>query len=282
MNKQSDRNTVVQGAVYYAGPVEQPLLCYAAPVPLGARETNDEFIPHRVPITDVRQTGRELRLEVEGTALLDHRSAVRDFYDEAELRRVGYAEAADIVRAATGAAHAVVFDHNVRRSAGVRQLRDYSLAGAYGYRQPVFHIHTDFTADSAPIRARAVLGETIAAKAQRIVEINVWRPIMGPVRDSPLALCDASSVPPGDLVPVELRYPDRTGQIYYVKFNPAHRWYYLPQMRTDEVWVFKNYDTATDGRARFTPHTAFLDPTLKEAVRARESVEFRAFAVFAK
>lgn len=50
-------------------------------------------------------------------------------------------------------------------------------------------------------------------------------------------------------------------------------------MRTDEAWVFKNYDSATDGRARFTPHTAFVDPT-HPAAAPRESIEFRAFAFY--
>jgi hypothetical protein len=110
--------------------------------------------------------------------------------------------------------------------------------------------------------------------------INVWRPIAEPLRDCPLAICDASSVEKQDLLATDLLYPDRTGQIYYVAFNPAHRWYYASDMQTDEVWIFKNYDSATDGRPRSTPHTAFLDPTHHPAVAARESVEFRAFAFF--
>jgi hypothetical protein len=278
----SDRDTVVSGAVYYAGTLEQPLFCYAGSAPAGEPETNVEFVPHSVAIRGVRQAAPALRLEVEGAAVFEHRSAMRSFHDETELRRVGYAEAAAIARAATGAAHVVVFDHNVRRGASACEPSDNALpAGpACAHKRPVFHVHTDFTADSAPLRARAILGTTLAS-ARRIAQVNVWRPITGPVRDSPLALCDASSVAPADLVAAELRYPDRTGEIYYVRFNPAHRWYYLPEMRTDEVWVFKNYDAATDGRARFTPHTAFLDPRQDESVPARESIEFRTLAVFA-
>lgn len=281
MNNRSDRDSVVKGSVYYAGTLEQPLFCYAGSAPPGEPETNVEFAPHSVAIRDIRQAAGALRLDVEGAAVFEHRSAVRSFHDEAELRRVGYAEAAAIARAATGAAHVVVFDHNVRRGASASEPGDNALAAGPGcaHKRPVFHVHTDFTADSAPIRAKAILGATFAS-ARRIAQLNVWRPITGPVRDSPLALCDASSVAPADLVPAQLRYPERTGEIYYVRFNPAHRWYYLPEMRTDEVWVFKNYDAATDGRARFTPHTAFLDPWQDETVPARESIEFRALAVF--
>lgn len=86
---------------------------------------------------------------------------------------------------------------------------------------------------------------------------NVWRRLVEPLQDSPLAICDASSVGPPDLLSADLLYPDRTGEIYYAAFNPSHRWYYMPDMRMDEVWLFKNYDSATDGRSRFTPHTFF-------------------------
>ena len=86
---------------------------------------------------------------------------------------------------------------------------------------------------------------------------------------------------PQDLVPVALLYPERTGEIYYVARNPAHRWYYAPEMRTDEAWLLKNFDSGGDPAARFTPHTAFVDPTVPRSVAPRQSVEVRAIAVFA-
>jgi hypothetical protein len=118
-----------------------------------------------------------------------------------------------------------------------------------------------------------------SVSGRRLAAINVWRPLAEPLRDCPLALCDASSIAARDLHETDLLYPDRTGQIYYVTFNPAHTWYYASDMRTDEVWVFKNYDSATDGRARFTPHTAFVAPS-RNLAAARESIEFRTFAFF--
>ena len=96
---------------------------------------------------------------------------------------------------------------------------------------------------------------------KRFSVINVWRPIRGPVQDSPLAVTDARSVAQHDLVATDLVYPDRMGEIYYVKFNPEHKWFYAPAMRDDEVMLIKCYDSADDGRARFVPHSAFVDPT---------------------
>jgi hypothetical protein len=272
-NSQHVRATV-QGSVYYAARSDHRRLFHYAYAPHGTEETNIEFVEHVVQITDARRLSRPLRLEVEGASVLHHQSDVRRFYDEKELRRVGYPETAELVRSVTGATEVVVFDHNIRGRAD----RTKALT-AGDVSPPVFHIHTDFTDKSAEVRAAAVLG-TAAVSGQRMAAINVWRPIAGPLRDCPLAICDASSVEEWDLLATDLLYPDRTGQIYYVAFNPAHRWYYASDMQADEVWIFKNYDSAMDARARSTPHTAFIDPTHQPVVAARESVEFRAFAFF--
>jgi hypothetical protein len=264
----------VQGAVYYAARSDDRRLFHHAYAPHGSEETNIEFVEHVVEIADVRWLSRSLRLEVEGASVLRHRSEVRSFYDEGELHRVGYPETAELVRSVTGATDVVVFDHNIRGRADRAKVRT-----AGDVKPPVFHIHTDFTGKSAQARAAAVLGTT-PLSGQRMAAINVWRPIVEPLRDCPLAICDASSVEKRDLLATDLLYPDRTGQIYYLAFNPAHRWYYASDMQTDEVWMFKNYDSAVDGAARSTPHTAFVDPTHHRVVAARESVEFRAFAFF--
>ena len=107
---------------------------------------------------------------------------------------------------------------------------------------------------------------------RRFAIVNVWRPIRGPLRDAPLALCDAQSVAPGDLVAADLVYRDRIGENYLMRYRPGHRWFYVPEMRADEVLLLKCYDSAEDGRTRFVPHTAFTDPTAPaESPRAKAS-----------
>jgi len=110
--------------------------------------------------------------------------------------------------------------------------------------------------------------------------VNVWRPIRGPLRDAPLAVCDATSVAFTDFVPSDLVYRDRTGETYRVKYNPAHRWFYVPEMRVDEAILIKCYDSAKD-KARFTAHSAFEDPTAPPDVLPRESIELRTLAFHA-
>src|SRR5438128_1232540 len=85
--------------------------------------------------------------------------------------------------------------------------------------------------------------------------------VAGPVLDSPLALCDAASFTDADLVPSDLVYRDRVGEITSVRFNPTHRWYYFSRMQRDEALLIKCHDSASDDRARLSFHTAFKDPT---------------------
>jgi hypothetical protein len=115
---------------------------------------------------------------------------------------------------------------------------------------------------------------------KRFAVINVWRPIRGPVVDAPLAVTDASSIAAADLVASDLIYPDRTGEIYYVKYNPQHKWFYVPAMRNDEVLLIKCYDSSNDGRARFVPHSAFVDPTTPVGAPPRQSIELRTLVFF--
>jgi len=115
---------------------------------------------------------------------------------------------------------------------------------------------------------------------RRFAVIQVWRPIHHPVETWPLAIADAQSIWPNNLVVTERRYPDRVGQTYAITYDPAHRWYWFPQMRPDEALVFKTYESQKTGCARWTAHTAFEDPTTTPDARPRESIEIRTLAFF--
>jgi hypothetical protein len=186
---------------------------------------------------------------------------VRDFYDEDEVRALYYAEIERLVCAETGAARALMFDHTIRSIA-------WSERGA---REPVRIVHNDYTPTSGPQRVRDLLdaGEAMQRLQRRFAVINVWRPMVDVVRDTPLAICDAGSMAPADFVATEMRYRDRVGETYSVSYNPDHRWYYFPQMRRDEVLLFKCFDSAEDGRARFGAHSAFDDPAATKAAPER-------------
>ncbi|MBT5413843.1 MAG: methyltransferase, partial [Rhodospirillaceae bacterium] len=143
--------------------------------------------------------------------------------------------------------------------------------------------HNDYTEISGPQRVRDLVDDP--AEAERLAEgrfavINVWRPIRGPLLRAPLAVADARSVAEGDLQAADLVYPDRVGEIYELAYGSQHGWYYVPAMTADEALLIKSYDSARDGRARFTPHSAFDDPTMPEDAPPRESIEVRVLAFF--
>jgi hypothetical protein len=261
----------VQAALHYLVPSAEKPRTYTYDPPPGVPSSNATYAPYPATIHDARPIAADLSLDREGFQLVEWRSAVRDFYDEDELRGVYYPESERLVAETTGADRVVIFDHTIRRRVPGAADR---AAGAP--RQPVPRVHVDHTERSGPQRVRDLLGDEAEALLRgRVQIINLWRPIRGPLRDAPLAVCDARSVAAVDLVPSDLVYRERVGETYGVAFNPEHRWFYVPGMTRDEALLLKCYDSARDGRARFAPHTAFDDPTAPADVLPRESIELR-------
>lgn len=269
----------VEAAMSYAVPTGKKPVSYNYDPPPGVPRRSGEFADRTVPIRDARPLIPTLSLDREGFQLVRHDSRVRDFYDEAELERVYYPEVEALVKRVTGAVRVHIFDHTLRNGAVAERPADNQ--GGQLIREPVLRVHNDYTEKSGPQRVRDLMGADAGGLlTRRFAVINVWRPIRGPVEEKPLALCDARSVSPQDWVATDLLYPDRVGEIYYVAHNPAQRWFYFPDMQPEEAVLLKVYDSATDGRARFMPHTAFADPTSPANARPRESIELRTLAFF--
>jgi hypothetical protein len=214
-------------------------------------------------------------LDRHGFVFVEHKTAVKDFFDRQQLESVYYPEVERLIKSASGAARVVLFDHTLRSG-------DESEREARLIREPVLSAHNDYTEWSGPQRVRDLLpDEAETLLAQRFAIIQVWRAINQPIESNPLALADASTIANEDLLLAERRYPNRVGQTYRLRYNPAHRWFYFPKMRRDEALVFKVFDSAKDGRARFTPHTSFDDPSSPPDAPPRQSIEARALAFFA-
>jgi len=227
-----------------------------------------------MPVEDGRAAAAELTLERNGFVFVEHKTAVKDFFDSRELESVYFPEVEALIAKKSGASRVVVFDHTLR--SGNEDEREEKLI-----REPVLSAHNDYTEWSGPQRVRDLMGdEAEKLLTRRFAIIQVWRAINQPIQSNPLAIADAHSVAPEDLIVAERRYPNRVGQTYRLRHNPKHRWFYFPRMRRDEAIVFKVYDSAKDGRARFTPHTSFEDPTTPPGAPARQSIEARALAFF--
>jgi hypothetical protein len=244
---------------------------YETPEPVPSIEERNE--PHQVVIHSARPLLDTLSVDVQGFALTRGRTAVTNFDDPEQRKRIYDAEVAALVVANTGARRALVFDHTIRRISG-----DDKNATS---RAPVHVVHNDYTKKSGPQRVRDLLPEAEANEAlkRRFAIVNVWRSINGPVNDTPLGFIDARSVADADWIATDLKYPDRTGEIYRISFNPAHRWFYVPNLQPDEILLLKTYDSA-EHHARFMPHSAFDHPATKPGTARRQSIESRVLVFF--
>jgi hypothetical protein len=230
--------------------------------------------PRHVTIQNGRPYTDRFMLEQDGFRFVRHDTKVANFFNEKEVRQIYYPEVQALVKAESGASRVVVFDHTLRTA-------DDDLREARKIREVVPRVHNDYTEWSGPQRVRDLLpNEADELLHHRFAIVQVWRPIRHPVETFPLAICDARSVSSDDLVVSERRYPNRVGQTYAIKYNRNHRWYWFPRMRRDEAIVFKVYDSLKDGRARWTAHTAFDDPSSPPNARPRESIEIRTLAFF--
>ena len=230
--------------------------------------------PHRVAIHNGRPFAERFALERNGFRFVRHDTKVKDFYDEDEIARVYYPEMVELIKAESGAKRVVVFDHTLRTA-------DSEMRESKKIRDVVSRVHNDYTEWSAPQRVRDILPDEAEELLQRrFAIIQTWRPIRHPVETNPLAMADAQTLAPDDMIVSERRAPGRIGQTYAIRYNPAHKWYWFPRMRREEAYVFKVFDSMKDGRARWTAHTAFEDPTTPPNARPRESIEIRTMAFF--
>jgi hypothetical protein len=264
----------VASTITYMVPMDEKPRRYLCTPPHGTAEISWRSAPQPVTIYNARALARQPSLDEEGFVLHSSHSAVRDFYDEHEMREVYYPEVERLVKDLTGAATVAIFDYNLRSAS----KSDRSRTGAF---PPARFAHADYTLWSAPQRVRDLFPADAEDKLKRrFMFVNVWRPIRGPVEDDALAVCDAESIEQSDLVATELIYADRKGEIYNITFSPKHRWCYFPRMTREEAMLFKCFDSIDGARANCVPHSAFRDPMAPPDAAPRESIEVRTVAFF--
>lgn len=237
-------------------------------------DVSGRFEDRTVRIHDARAADETFELDVQGFTRAGGLNPVPDFRSANDVDGAYVDHVAALVSHYTGAARVEVFDHTLRAV-------DPDVRGSRQAREPTALLHNDYTDRSAPQRVRDLYpDEAEMLLRRRFAIVNVWRPINHAVQTKPLAVCDARSLDPGDLVPCERRARDRIGELMLVKYNAGQRWYYFPELQTDEALLIKTFDSARDGRARFSAHTAFDLPTTATDARPRHSIETRAFAFF--
>ncbi|MAO56953.1 MAG: methyltransferase [Rhodospirillaceae bacterium] len=229
-----------------------------------------------VPILDARALPEPASLDVQGFALSTMPTAMADFYDEASIEAVYYPEIIDFLKRETGATDVHIFDHTVR-------VQDDGKRAETAKRLPVLIAHNDYTETSGPKRVRDVMDGARADRflGHRFAMVNVWRSIGASAERTPLAVADARTMDQRDYLATDLVYQDRVGEIYQNAYSDSQDWYWYPDMGGDEVMLLKCFDTAHDGRARFTSHTGFENPNAPAGTPPRESIEVRTMISFA-
>ena len=267
----------VHGALSFIRPQKTKPVFHSSALTGGAPEVFFEYEEHTVPIGDMREIADTLSIDREGFELLRHTTAVEDLYDDDAVDNQYYPEIEALLRQRFDADRVVIFDVTRRSDGGA------GAPNRDGLRGPAWRVHVDYTVKSGPQRVKDILGEAeaerLAASGARIIQVNVWRPIRGPVQRAPLALADASSARPEELIATDQVFPDRVGEIYNLAHAPSQRWYFAPRMTPDEVLLIKGWDSLDDGRAQFTPHGAFELPDTDETAPPRESIEVRTLVI---
>ena len=279
---------MLEASINYIAPMNEKPTYYMEPPP-GVPEENMTYEERVVAIRDARALSPSASLDREGFELAAHHTAVNNLYDVEAIQSTYYPEMEALVKQATGAQRVLAFDWNIRSSAvhgteGGTPNKDPDDDSPFDPEEaqaPVRSAHNDYTDLSGPQRVRDLVGESEAEALlqRRYAIINVWKPIRGPVKQVPLAICDARSIGPGQLLATDLVYSDRTGEVSLLSYDSEQRWYYVPEMRAEEAMLLKCFDSEHN-RARFTAHSAFDDPTSDANAPPRESIEVRTLAFF--
>jgi len=274
-----------------------------------------------MPVHDARQleVSDRPRLNCNGLEVVESplRNPNLNFLSQDEVIRAYYSHCAEIVQEVSGAAFVVAFDHNVRSATGKKNKS--RIKGGQYVQGPAHVVHGDYTLTSAPQRlrdlmrplgpndmlsmiltdGRGLIDEVRADRALaggRFAIINLWRNIAHePVVTHPLAVCDAQSVRPEDLVVFEIHYEDRIGENYFAKHSDGHRWHFYSGLIRDEALLIKQWDsdgllarseglkgdaTGTREPCTFSFHSAFTDPTTPADAPDRWSIEVRCMAFY--
>ncbi|KAH7048239.1 methyltransferase [Macrophomina phaseolina] len=247
---------------------------------------NFEWLSYPVSVTDARARMSSFTLDDHAFAFRrdpqggapDVLKVFEDNVDE-QVREKYYPHVIRVVKEATGASEAIVFNHTVRR-------RDPSLGlfeGSKGRQQPASTVHCDQSAEGAIRRVQQLAEDKADERLKgRCAIINVWRPIKGPVKDWPLAMMDGSTLSPSDVHPTDLwkKQYERLGQTVNICQAEGQQWYYLKDHQVDEVTLIKIWDNEENVPAKLCAHCAFEDPSTPPNAPLRESVEARCLVFY--
>ena len=230
-----------------------------------------------VTITDLRKSQTQPSIEREGFELLRAPTSVADLNNDEAVENAYYPEVEALLKKRFGASRVAIFDATRRSDSGT------GAANPDGKRGPATRVHVDYTQKSGPQRLKDTIGvaeaERLLERGARVIQVNVWRPIKGPVQRAPLAVADASSIAKEELVATDQVFPDRVGEIYQLAYGSGQKWYFASKMERDEILLIAGWDSTDPEGSRCAPHGAFELPNQDPASPPRESIEIRTFVI---
>lgn len=270
--------TIQASVEFLAGKSERPVYCASSAGRNAAHEIDQPMLKITVDVDDARlredDAIREFGLHPSGFELLQFPTRVGNFFDTEQIASVYEPEVESFLKQVTGCYRVAIFDHTLRAS-------DPEIRGARQIREPAYLVHNDYTSRSGFVCLEETLGdEAVELSRGRFQILNLWRALVDPVEDYPLALCDARSLDPADLVATERRAPNHIGEIQLAVHAPEQRWYYYSAMRPGEVLLFKTFDSIDGGTNPCSIHTAIRLPDAPADAKPRESIESRAFVFY--
>jgi len=246
---------------------------YVEPQPEGQPQNNFGSFDVDVAIHDIRGEESQYTLDNHAFKVVSNvpNSKERDWVDDESIKKNYYPEVEQLLLDyVPGSNRIFIFDHTIRRS------------NPNAHRAPVNRVHIDQTLKSATQRVHLHLPEEADKLLQgRYRIINIWRPLNGPVQSNPLAFASTATLRDEDCIPIEHRYPHRTGETAGIVYNESQKWHYLSGMRNDERLFLECFDSESSKRGTTVkggrvPHTAFNDKRTPENAVGRESIEVRA------
>jgi hypothetical protein len=265
---------------------EKPYWCLLPPHegfdPDKQRVDNLEFEPHsNILITDIRPFHENVTLEEYGFQVLPHSSNYPDFTEAASVNAY-MKETEALLRDTFEASYVKTYDCVLRKNI-IFERTEFDLADLLHTEGPARGAHNDITHNSGPeVIQRYMDRESISRflkPGYRCRIINTWRSLLPVAEDRPLALCNSRSVNPSDLVESDRVIPNKSGEVYYLKYNPQHEWYWLSEQSPSEPFVFVMYDTKDGEHSRFCPHVSFNNPVAPIDAPPRRSVETRSIVI---
>ena len=281
----SEAPSAIETTIDYLLPTSKINRRFWAP---GKEFNTGSYQPYPVTIRNARLAARPFTLDEHGFCLSRQPSDIANFRDQDELKRDYPAEVVAITKRLTGCDLVVPMGG---------QLRSPVISGS-GVQPPAAEAHVDFNTATANRIAKAIYEKTVPGGPgySRFITFSLWRTFSEPPQDWPLALCefgsvgdedavanvkvDVDEIPTGDALYAPIAGEDEMMAATIFHHNPAHRWWYFPDMTAEEVIFIKFHDSDHD-RAWRAPHTAFHDTSRPDA-HTRESYEFRAIAYFTK